>query len=195
MHAFSKWIWGLLSKHKAFLSRVLITNLQYFCHKLTWKASLSEILAFDADSLWSVSVWQGMLWKETRHTALNDEATWGEREKLKQDMNHLSETTDPHPLQQALLLPRCQHRGQEVVPGPGWREKILRYKYWHDYLVHLVRKTLLLSLWNAPSNKLLTYCWCLLVEWGNRYFLETGYFGISSGYAHLGGWLWRRLCS
>lgn len=83
MHAFIKWIWGLLSKHKTFLSRALITNLQYFCHKLTWKTSLSEALALDDDRLWSVCVWQGMLWKETRHAGLKTEASQGGRGKLK----------------------------------------------------------------------------------------------------------------
>ena len=87
MYAFINWIWGLLSKHKTFLSRALITNLQYFCHKLTWKTSLSEALSLDADSLWSVCVWQGMLWKETRHAGLKNEASQGGRGKLRKNWN------------------------------------------------------------------------------------------------------------
>lgn len=54
MHAVSKQIWRLSSKHKTFLSRALITNLQYFCQKLTWKTSLSEALTLDADSAWGM---------------------------------------------------------------------------------------------------------------------------------------------
>ena len=133
MHVFIKWIWGLLGKHRAFLSRTLITNLQYFCHKLTWKSSLSEVLALDADSLQSACVWWGMLWKETRHTGLKNEASQSGRGKLRKNWNRTStmyqETADPRLLQQAVPLLRSQQRSQKVVPKHSFRKKILRYEW------------------------------------------------------------------
>lgn len=112
MHIFIKWIRGLLSKHKTFLCRALITNLQYFCHKLTWKTSLSEGLALDADSLWSVCVRRGMLWKEPRHAGLKTEASQGGR-------NNWNRTWTIYQRQQTLTL--CSKHCCSFAVGTGVR--------------------------------------------------------------------------